>query len=286
MSHWVAFLMARPVAFEKGVIGGGLVFAQGAQDGAGLGIDGGEVDELAAEMNGAVGLEGQAEIDLLARETFQVREEPGDGMGVLPDVAAGALTAADAFPAVEAAIGKAVAGRGGEDGRIEESAVQEPVGEGRIVPGVVPETGLGTQAGEMVADVLGHSQGGIEARGIVSAWRQPVELEVGHVPGQDEGGFGRGAGGELHLARERADKLLAEGLEGRGRSGIRGSRVLLLRTGLARGRDLGGAEVAGLGVQKGQAEGAEIRLLGQWTEGLARLVAQDDVIHANVAPGA
>ena len=141
------------------------MFAQGAQDGPGLGVHGREVVELAPEMNRAVRLQRQAEINLLARDAFQVREQPRHGVGVMPDVAAGALAAADAFPAVEAAVGKAVAGRGGQDGGVEERAVQEPIRQRRIIPGVVPEARLAAQTGEMVPDVLGHSQGRIEARG-------------------------------------------------------------------------------------------------------------------------
>ena len=41
---------ARPVAFQPGRVGAHLVLAQGAQDGAGLGVHGGDVVELAAEM--------------------------------------------------------------------------------------------------------------------------------------------------------------------------------------------------------------------------------------------
>ena len=72
------------------------------------------------------GCKREAEIHLLARHAFQVGEQARDGMRVLPDMAAGAFAAADAFPAVKAAVAEPIAGGRGEDGRVEERAIQEP----------------------------------------------------------------------------------------------------------------------------------------------------------------
>ena len=80
-----------------------------------------------------------------AQIAFQRGKQPGHGMGVMPDVGAGALAAADALPAVEAAVGEPVAGRGGQNRRVGERAVQEPVRQRRVVPGVVPQPRLPVQ---------------------------------------------------------------------------------------------------------------------------------------------
>ena len=61
---------------------------------------------------------GRAEIGPLAEIALQFGEEPGHGMGVMPDVGAGAFAAADAFPAVEPARREAVAGGRGQDRRV------------------------------------------------------------------------------------------------------------------------------------------------------------------------
>ena len=90
MSHSVAFLIFGQLRLQKRVVGRHLMFAQGAQNRAGLGVDGRDVVELAAEMNRAVRLQRQAEIDPFARDPFEVGEQPGHGVGVVPDVAAGA----------------------------------------------------------------------------------------------------------------------------------------------------------------------------------------------------
>src|ERR1035437_354570 len=93
-------------------------------------------------------------------------------MGVVPDVAAGPFAATDPLPAVKAAVAETVAGRGGQDRSVEEWAVQEPIGQRRIIPGVVPKACLAAQAGEMLADVLGDRIGRSKARRVVaSSWQ-------------------------------------------------------------------------------------------------------------------
>ena len=64
----------------------------------------------------------------------------------MPDVGAGALAAADALPAPEPARAEAMGGRGREDGGVGERAVQEPVRQRRVVPGIVPELGVPAEA--------------------------------------------------------------------------------------------------------------------------------------------
>ena len=85
-----------------------------------LAVDGQRLVELAAEADRAgVRVERQAEVDHLADVAFRCGEEPGHGLGVVPDVRAGARAAADALPAVEAAVAEPVGGRGGQDRRVE-----------------------------------------------------------------------------------------------------------------------------------------------------------------------
>lgn len=71
-------------------------------------------------------------IDLLAQDPFQLGEKPGDSMGIMPEVSARARATADTFPAVESAVLEPVAGGCGQDRRIGERPVQEPVGQRRV----------------------------------------------------------------------------------------------------------------------------------------------------------
>ena len=87
------------------------MFAQGAQNRSRLRVNGREIVELAAKMNRAIGLEGPAEINLLARAALQVGKKPRRGVRVLINVAASSLAAAHALPAVKTAVGKTKAGR-------------------------------------------------------------------------------------------------------------------------------------------------------------------------------
>ena len=112
---------------------------------------------------------GRAEIGPLAEIAFQFGKEPGHGVGVVPDVRAGAFAAADAFPALEPARGEAMRGRSGQDRRVQQRAIEEPVGQRRIVPGVVPEPGLGMERSEVGRQVLGDRGGVAETRGIEPA---------------------------------------------------------------------------------------------------------------------
>ena len=123
-----------------------LVLAVGAEDAAGLAVDRQPGAFAAMVDHAAARVLGRAEVGPLAEIALQFGKEPGHGVGVVPDVRAGALAAADAFPAVEAAVGEAVRGRRGQDRRVEQRAIEEPVGQRRIVPGVVPEPGLGMRA--------------------------------------------------------------------------------------------------------------------------------------------
>ena len=92
-------------------------------------IDGGKIVEFTPEVDGAVFLEGKAKIDLFTRYPFEVGKQPRGGMGILPDMPAGSLTAANAFPGIEPAIAQPIASRSGQDRGVQESPVEEPIRE-------------------------------------------------------------------------------------------------------------------------------------------------------------
>ena len=69
----------------------------------------------------AIGLIGQAVVDMFAGDAFKFGEHAADRLGVVPDVRAGAVAAADALPAPEAAALHAQAGGGGQGREVEET---------------------------------------------------------------------------------------------------------------------------------------------------------------------
>ena len=147
ISHSIALLDPRPVALEEGIVGRHLVLAVGAQQGAGLAVD---RQPLRTRREGRSCPSAWKPTPSRSRtrsrsRMLQLGEQPGHGMGVMPDVRAGARAAADALPAIEAASGKAVTGRGGQDRGVEKRAVEEPVRQRRIVPGVAPQARLAVQ---------------------------------------------------------------------------------------------------------------------------------------------
>ncbi len=155
----------------------------------------------------------RAEIGPLAEIAFQVGKQPGHGVGVMPDVRAGAFATADALPAPEAARREAMRGRRGQDRRVQERAIEEPVGKRRIVPGVVPQAGLGMERGEVGRQVLGDRGGVVETRGIEPA--AVLELQPREMPGDDEGRRRFLPGFQGQLANDRTDELAAGRLRGR-----------------------------------------------------------------------
>lgn len=148
-------------------------------------------------------MECDAEVDPLPQIALQVGEEPGDGMCVMPDVRAGAFAAANSLPSVKAAVLEAVTGRSGQGRRVGKGAIEEPVRQGGIVPGVVPETRLLVQRIEIIGHALGHFRRTVKAAGVVTP--AVLQSQIGKMPSQNKG-HGRGLTGfERKLASQSAD---------------------------------------------------------------------------------
>ena len=199
------------------------MFAVGAEDGAGLAIVSGLLVEFGAEADGAgILVEAEAEVVYFSGGPFEFGEDSGHGLCVVPDVSAGSLAATDAFPGPEASVAEAVNGGGGEGGGVGEGAVEEPVGQSGIVPGVFPEFGLGGEGFEVFAEVADGVESGVEAGGVVSGGGgfDAVYFEVGEVPGDGEGDGFFSARDERERSGQRALGTIVERLRGRIVSGI------------------------------------------------------------------
>ena len=99
-----------------------------------------------------------SEIGALPHVAFEIGKQAGHGVGIVPDVRAGALATAGAFQTPEPSRGKAVRGRTRQARRIEHRAVEEPVGRRGIIPGVVPGPRLGVERNEMRRHMLGDGR--------------------------------------------------------------------------------------------------------------------------------
>ena len=64
-------------------------------------------------MNGAVRLKREAEVHLFPRDALQFGKQPRHGMGVLPDMPAGARATTDPLPGIEPSVAETMAGGGG-----------------------------------------------------------------------------------------------------------------------------------------------------------------------------
>src|SRR5580692_9610988 len=99
------------------------MFAQRAQDRPRLGVHSGKIVELAPKMNGAVGLDGAAEINSLAFAALQFGKEPRRRMGVAINVAASSLATAHTLPTVITSVRKTKGSRSGQYRSVEKRAV-------------------------------------------------------------------------------------------------------------------------------------------------------------------
>ena len=102
---------------------------------------------FAAIADGAVRVKSRPEVHVLAGVALQFGEDASDRLGIVINVRTGPLTAADPFPAPEPARSQPVGGARRQDGRVDKRPVQEPVGQRRVVPRLVPELGIAAEAG-------------------------------------------------------------------------------------------------------------------------------------------
>jgi len=126
-----------PDAGQEIGIGRNQVLAPGAQDDAGLSVDGDLLIGFRAEADGAILVKTDTVVGDFAQVAFQRGEESRHALRVVPDVGTGAGAAADAFPGPEAArrivfAREDLTGRGLQGVGRENRAVEEPLREGGI----------------------------------------------------------------------------------------------------------------------------------------------------------
>ena len=128
----IGLLDLRPEPLEERVVGRHLVFAVGAEDPAALAVVGRLVraGQPGPHADAAVLVKADAEVDPFALDRVR---SPGNSrpgrLGVVPDVRAGPVAAADPLPRPEPAVGEAVAGGRRQRRRVGHRAVEEPVGQ-------------------------------------------------------------------------------------------------------------------------------------------------------------
>ena len=104
-----------PKLLEPYAVGGHLILAIRPKDTASLTVHG-QAKSFAAVPDGARRFfDGDSEVGALPHIALEIGKQAGHGVGIVPDVRAGALTAADAFPTPEASCGKTVRGRSSPD---------------------------------------------------------------------------------------------------------------------------------------------------------------------------
>ena len=145
--------------------------------------------QIAAHADPTVGMLPESKIDSFPFHPFDLREQSARGLGIVPHVRAGALTASDPFPSPEAAVLKAITGRRRQRRRVGHRAVEQPVGQRRVVPGIDP---LSRVAGQPLEIRLPCS----ESRPVPSrtaprtngrpARCRPLRVKIGKVPGDDK----------------------------------------------------------------------------------------------------
>lgn len=133
-------------------------------------------------------MKGHAEVHLFAHAPLQFGKQPGNGLHVLPDVSAGAVAAADSFPAIETPVGETDTRHGGQHGRVAHHSVQQPVGQSAVVPGVVPQFGLPVQHVQVLDQVQRDIAGGAKSPGVVLTYLSQLgQVQIGEMPGYHEG---------------------------------------------------------------------------------------------------
>ena len=179
------------------------------------------------------------------------------------------------LPAVEAVVGEPVASAGGQDRGVGEGAIEEPVRQRRVVPGVAPEAGGFGQRGKVSCHGPRRLARRLEPFGIAASTGEPFHSQVREMPRQHEGrgGFamGRQAKSSAPARRKASDPAASRFV---GRRTIEQGRGELFR---ARRRPAA-ADMASR-IEQHQGQRAEI-------PARARSAAGDSAINSNkVSPG-
>ena len=140
-----------------------------------------EVAAIADQAAARIKTHARFEIDFFTKGAFKFREDSRQPLGVVPDVGAGARAAIHAFPAIGSAIVKPVKHLCCQAIDRNETAVQEPMRQGAVIPGLIPLVRSTEQTLFVCGNVLSHIAGGLEPRLVVPA-ELPEFLDTKHLP--------------------------------------------------------------------------------------------------------
>ena len=183
---------------------------------------------------------------------------------------AGSVATADSFPRPEAPALESIRRRGGQDGGVRHCAIQKPIGQGRVVPGVAPQLGVAGQALEIFRDIPCHIQRVFKASGIFASHVvHPANRQVREMPGNhkiDRLLFARFQGKALaHRTHKLVGQCARRMLAGRIAAICRGKYAVLLA------------------LQQGQCHGSKVGQLLQLSASCWG-VAEDNLVDPDVAP--
>ena len=111
--------------------------------------------------NAGIGMKPDAgfEVHHLAKGALKLGEHPSQGLGIVPDVRAGSRTAVHTLPRVRAAAVEPMKRLTGNAVDRDETAVEQPVRQRAVVPGLVPVSRASEQVLLVLAEVTGNFTG-------------------------------------------------------------------------------------------------------------------------------
>ncbi len=172
-----------PMLLQEPVVLRHQVFAKALEHGAALAVGGvGLTRVFAAEADAArLAIESDAQVLHNAGTAFQLRKESGHPLGVIPDVRARAVAAADPLPGPEAAVSPPLHRVGRQRADRHQDAGQKPAGQGAVEIRLVEEVCQLPQSVEVVFEVMGNGQ---SIRKPIAV--HPSVLAAGKVPREQE----------------------------------------------------------------------------------------------------
>ena len=163
------------------------------------------------------------EIHHLAKGALQLGEHPSQGLGIVPDVRAGAGTAVHTLPSVRPAAVEPMKHLGRDAIERDEAAVEQPVRQRAVVPGPVPLAGAAEQSLLVAGKVAGHfaRPSRTTAHSACAGWRNPalrtsdlrpasILVVVGEIPGDGKVHCPRFPGSQPECGKQPADEQLVE----------------------------------------------------------------------------